>query len=810
MEKVLHYLEEFKPQSRTWFDEQRQVVEDYEFFKEFSNKENLERAEWKDFQRIGDHLNCFRGMRIAKGNALGRPNHPIERYRNSFIYLVHGEDPLEERVRKFQGDEAYSLKYFGHSAVSELVGYLFPEVFVFYNARDEFAVEFLGIKPQFSRGEDFVQRLLKVADAAKPVATHYERIVGRQTELPLNLELDQFFSWLYQNESLENHEEAVDSNYWIVGAEEGAARWNEFYSKGVLSIGWSRLGDLREYKAESDILQALKERYQDEGNPTNNAKSCFYFAEKLKVGDGIFVKQGRKKILGFGFVESEYSFDQSRSSHKHIRKARWVRNGQFNLPEGTRLPIKTVTPILDPQLLATLKTVVGVDDSAPPSAGTREKEGVNHWWLNANPKIWDFAKVAIGERQTYTTHNERGNKRQKYKYFLEAKQGDFVVGYVTSPDREIIAICRITKGIHELPAGESIEFEKVEQLSNPIPFEDLQRNPSLRESEPLVNNQGSLFRLTSDEFAIIRTLIDESNLPTKPTARSFTVKDALKSVFVGESEFQIMLNSLKEKKNVILQGPPGVGKTFVAKRLAYALIGEEDSSRVEWIQFHQSYSYEDFIQGFRPTDNGHFELKNGIFYQFCRRAQRDLSQRPWVFVIDEINRGNMSKIFGELMMLLEPDKRGKDFAIPLAYSKSNDETFFVPEWVYFVGLMNTADRSLAMVDYALRRRFRFITITPAFGCAGFRQHLGERGADETLIEKIVQRFTELNRQIAADEKNLGVGYQIGHSYFCPTTNTRLDENWYRRIVELEIRPLLEEYWLDDQSKVDSLVGRLLE
>jgi 5-methylcytosine-specific restriction protein B len=170
-----------------------------------------------------------------------------------------------------------------------------------------------------------------------------------------------------------------------------------------------------------------------------------------------------------------------------------------------------------------------------------------------------------------------------------------------------------------------------------------------------------------------------------------------------------MLAALKEKKNLLLQGAPGVCKTFIAKRVAYALIGSIDEVRVQMIQFHQSYSYEDFIKGFRPCENGNFELKNGHFFQFCRRAQRDPESRPHVYIIDEINRGNLSKIFGEVMMLIEPDKRGKEFAIPLTYSKP-DETFFVPDNVYLIGMMNTADRSLAMVDYALRRRFRFITL----------------------------------------------------------------------------------------------------
>jgi 5-methylcytosine-specific restriction protein B len=813
VEKVRQYLTEFHPGAKRWFEEQRQasVAADFEFFKAFSVRENLEKAEWPDFQKIGDHLNCFRRMGIAKGNALGRPNHSLERYRESFIYLIHGNEPLAERVRKFRDGEAYRLEYFGDSAVSELVGYLFPEEFVFYNARDKFAADFLEIHPPFADGDDFVDRLVKFGEATRPVAKLYLEIVQKQTTLPLNLELDQFFSWVFETHGGATElPDSPEQRYWVIGASAGATRWDEFYNRGIVSIGWDKLGDLKQYQSQPDVLQALKEKYQDEGNPTNNAKSCFDFAHKLKIGDGVFIKQGRSKLLGFGLIESDYIFDPSRPSHHNIRKIRWLKKGEFSLPEDVGLSVKTVTRISNTDLLDVLKTAVGLD-VAEPSATNSSDSIVNCWWVNANPKIWDFAKVAVGERQTYTTHNESGNKRQKYKYFLEAKPGDLVVGYVTSPDREIIAICKITKGVHELPdEGESIEFEKIEQLANPIPLEELQRNPVLRQSEPLINNQGSLFRLSPEEFGLIRTLIDESNDVPKPKPASFTMKEALKSVFLNESQFQLIIESLKEKKNIILQGPPGVGKTFIARRVAYALIGEEDPARVEWIQFHQSYSYEDFIQGFRPTENGHFELKNGVFYQFCRRAQRDLNQRPWIFVIDEINRGNMSKIFGELMMLVEPDKRGKSFAMPLTYSRNSDETFFVPENVHLVGLMNTADRSLAMVDYALRRRFRFITLEPAFGSDAFRQYLRSRGADETLVEKIVQRFSELNQQIASDEKNLGLGYQIGHSYFCAADGVHLDESWYRRIVEWEIKPLLEEYWLDDQSKVTSLAARLLE
>ena len=298
------------------------------------------------------------------------------------------------------------------------------------------------------------------------------------------------------------------------------------------------------------------------------------------------------------------------------------------------------------------------------------------------------------------------------------------------------------------------------------------------------------------------------DLPVVPL--TYTKEMALRELFLSENQFDDALEALREKKNLVLQGSPGVGKTFVARRLAMALIGTDDPQCIEMIQFHQSYSYEDFIQGFRPTAKGTFELKYGIFHQFCTRAQRDEGKTgAYVFIIDEINRGNLSKIFGELMMLVEPDKRGREFSIPLAYASDSDDKFYIPANVHIIGTMNTADRSLAMVDYALRRRFRFITLRPEFSSSTFRKFLAGHGAEPTLVEKVVDRMSALNRQIADDTKDLGPGYQIGHSYFCPGYGIKPDDAWFRRVVDSEIVPLLQEYWLDDDRKVQQQREALL-
>jgi MoxR-like ATPase len=434
-----------------------------------------------------------------------------------------------------------------------------------------------------------------------------------------------------------------------------------------------------------------------------------------------------------------------------------------------------------------------------------------YWWLNVNPGVWDIERLSIGGTHTYTSHNEKGNKRRKYQYFSEVKPGDVMVGYITSPRLEVAALCEVTMGLFGEGDEERIEFKKIEQLRNPVGYEELKANPVLAQSEPLVNNQGSLFALTEEEFEVVRDLIDEKNrAPSKLGPLPYSKDQALAELFVTEQELDEIMARLHRKKNLVLQGPPGVGKTFVARRLAYMLIGAKDQSRLEMVQFHQSYAYEDFVQGYRPSDQTGFALRTGLFYDFCKRARVEL-HNPYVFIIDEINRGNLSKIFGELMMLLEHDKRGPEFAIPLTYSRTGDDRFYVPENLYIIGTMNTADRSLSLVDYALRRRFAFFYLRPKFDSDLFAQALEEAGASGSLIKKIQERLGALNKQISEDTRNLGPGYCIGHSYFCTDGSRRnLDESWYRRVIESEINPLLEEYWVDDEKRVRELVARLLD
>jgi len=437
-------------------------------------------------------------------------------------------------------------------------------------------------------------------------------------------------------------------------------------------------------------------------------------------------------------------------------------------------------------------------------------ETLNFWWLNANPKIWSISNNKEGELQTYTTHNEKGNKRRIYKYFEQAKTGDIIIGYESTPTKQIKAIYEVTKGIHNTDKGEEIEFELVEKLEIPVSWNELKNNPALQNCEVFINNQGSLFKITEEEYDIIREVIDNKNIISEKLLQHSNIKkykfseDADKP-FISEEQFLKSVSLLKRKKNIILQGPPGVGKTFIARKLAYEIMQEIKDANIEMVQFHQSYSYEDFIQGLRPTQKGGFDLKDGIFYTFCQRALAH-PERPFFFIIDEINRGNLSKIFGELMMLIEADKRAEKYALKLTYAEDEEDRFFVPENLYIIGTMNTADRSLAIVDYALRRRFAFISLQPDYG-DNFRTFLSSNGLSNSMIEHISSSVFKVNEKIKADS-NLGEGFQIGHSYFCNFSNTENENIWWQEIIDFELKPLLEEIWFDELNNVSEMI-RLL-
>ena len=414
----------------------------------------------------------------------------------------------------------------------------------------------------------------------------------------------------------------------------------------------------------------------------------------------------------------------------------------------------------------------------------------NYWFLSANPRIWSMSSQAVGEVQAFTLVNDNGHKRRIYQNFLDAKAGDRVIGYESSPSKKIVALLEVSQA----QDGEKIYFKKLEGLSAPIDFAAFRDTKELQSMEYFNMTQGTLFKLSKNEYDCLMDMIREENPASRvnESYAAYTKTDFLKDVYMSEDKYDRLISVLKRKKNIILQGAPGVGKTFAAELLAYSMLGKKDTSHVSLIQFHQNYSYEDFIMGYRPTENG-FVLTPGVFYEFCQKAQQH-PKEDYFFLIDEINRGNLSKIFGELLMLIENGYRGK----PVMLS-ANGESFTVPKKLYVIGMMNTADRSLAMIDYALRRRLSFIEMEPGFKTEGFKAYQKRLG-NETF-DKLIAVVERLNEEIKNDS-SLGKGFCIGHSYFCGLENLKDSMvGQMREIVEYDILPMLEEYWFDSPAQV---------
>jgi 5-methylcytosine-specific restriction protein B len=286
--------------------------------------------------------------------------------------------------------------------------------------------------------------------------------------------------------------------------------------------------------------------------------------------------------------------------------------------------------------------------------------------------------------------------------------------------------------------------------------------------------------------------------------------------FIPPDDLETILGRLRTKKNLILQGPPGTGKTWLAKRLAYVIIGRQDSESVQAIQFHPNISYEDIVCGWRPGLSGTLELVEGPLLKTAHEARRlylkfGQSAPAVVLVIEEINRGNPAQIFGEMLTLMESTKRRPDAALRLAYMPPGTEPFWLPPNFFLIGTMNVADRSLAIVDLALRRRFSFVDLQPCFNGLWLTYVTEHRAMPRDLALRIQAGLAELNEAIELDEA-LGPQFRIGHSYFTPGRSETVADwtSWTRQVVDLEIVPLLREYWFDSRERVDEHALRLRE
>ena len=646
-----------------------------------------------------------------------------------------------------------------------------------------------GILPIYKR--DMLEKVASKFGYAEPSKAKTYELHEFLMEQKGDKDLFEFYDELL--DVLEVEKSNIKTKVWLFAPGENACMWDECRESETMRLGWDPIGDLTEFPNRKELTKSLQIAYgKIDASFKNDSLALWEFAHGIHEGDIVYVKKGINKIIGRGTVTGDYCYDETLSTYRHVRKVKWTHIGEWDYPLH-KLVLKTLTDISKyPEFVKNLNNIVVEGKQIVQHAETSSKQ---YWWLVASPDVWRFSDINVGEIIEYTLLNENGNKRRVYQNFLDAKAGDMVIGYASTPTLQVVALGEIAKDTDE----KHLYFRKTEQLLNPIDYSIIKGYEELQDMECMAGGgRGTLFKLTEDEYQVLMEIIRKDNpLSTATTLKVYSDSEFLNEVYMSSPELQRLKALLRNKKNIILQGAPGVGKTFTAERLAYTLMGVVDKHRVEMVQFHQNYSYEDFILGYKPNAEGGFVLKHGVFYKFCKKAS-NTPDKDFFFIIDEINRGNLSKIFGELLMLIENSYRGKE--IKLAYT---DELFTVPKNLHIIGMMNTADRSLAMIDYALRRRFSFFEMTPGFKTDGFKNYLSTLSNEK--LNGIIDGIQALNEAISKDD-SLGNGFCIGHSYFCNQNEFSLE--WLENVIEYDIEPMLKEYWFDDTQKYESHINFL--
>ena len=538
----------------------------------------------------------------------------------------------------------------------------------------------------------------------------------------------------------EGTEADFDINYWVFSTGTNGVNWNLFMEKGIVSLSIEDVEDFSKFNSLKDVRTHLIEAREGGNIPNHDSKAVWDFYNEMKPGDIIYAKMGINTALGRGIVQSDYIYNEDHVGYESSRIVEWTHIGKWELRSNIN-PKKLTCLTNDTAWTKYMERLIteGIDDDE-----NLVKNQFKVWHetvLQSNGKPYDYKTIDVRLRS---------------------------ISYLEE--------------LYKVSIFSSTDIEFLNAFHTKVLEEDL--------NEKYKGIVGPALKM------FIRYI---ETLPTISSQEAFTIDNFLDEVYIDRKQYDVISSVLLNKKNIIFKGAPGVGKTYIAARLAYSIMEEKDEDRIKLIQFHQSYSYEDFIEGLRPNEEGDgFSIHKGPFVKFARKAERD-PEHEYFFIIDEINRGNMSKIFGELLMLIENDKRGE--SINLLYSGEN---FSVPENLYIIGMMNTADRSLALIDYALRRRFSFIDLQPAFDNHTFNRDVNKVNENEK-IHRVISVVKALNQEI---KTHLGTGFMIGHSYFAThqfesNVTDRLSE-----IIEFDIIPQLEEYWFDEETLLAKWISEL--
>ena len=657
--------------------------------------------------------------------------------------------------------------------------------------------------------------------------------------------------------------------HWIIAPGKAAFLWDDCQRDGVIRVGWDELAvDLSEFDTEDK----LRERYVEAYSDTSDFKGIHEFVNVMKPGDWLFVKNGMTELIGYGEVVSGYAYNASLSTYRHVRQVKWLKSGNWTLPEGMKkLPRKTLTPIPIGDVKR-VKELLGVMEATKPpvsdaaftprafellsmlrakpevsvyNAHSKEfKELVEQPFqslLNAvasrvRPEIKQvmetekriFSKIAKNDYGRggawdfyWGAFCPKGGKRIEdaqlfvWMHDQHIDFGFYIGEYGTDQRTRFVSNCQnmgdrveslLAKELSELGlsygdrgAADSNELglavpglsltdwlARVDQVGIRAGVW-LERSAVLSMSAEALTQKITdtfealfpfVFLATQDDpLGSVQRYLDQIET-VGPENPAYTVETFAQETHMEPSAIQKWVRAIKRKKQLMFYGPPGTGKTYVAQRLGKHLIGGSDGF-CEVLQFHPSYAYEDFIQGLRPKamKGGGLEyaMVPGRFKDFCERARG--FKGPCVLIIDEINRANLSRVFGELMYLLEY----REDSVPLA----GGERFQIPANAYIVGTMNTADRSIALVDHALRRRFAFLGLYPDFGVLrGFHEKTGFNP------DGLVGVLERLNGAISDRH------YAVGISFFLdPEIGSKVADVW-----EMEIEPYIEELFFDQMDK----------